>query len=140
MTTSDTRENTGNTRDRLIELITNMSLEKQRKLLELLDEWEILGKREHDRRSCLIAVDYSTKERFFRDFIQDISAGGVFIETRELFAAGQEIFLTFSIPNSDIPFRITGRVTRTDDDGVAVKFQDVTRYQEEILRNLLEKI
>ncbi len=108
--------------------------------MDLLNEWKMLGQREHDRRSCLIAVDYSTQERFFRDFIQDISAGGVFIETRELFTIGQEIYLTFSIPNSEIPFRITGKVTRATQEGIAVKFKNVSKYQEEILQTLLDKI
>lgn len=140
MATSEEQNQSMTITEQLIRLIRNMSEGKQKKLLDLLNEWKMLGQREHDRRSCLIAVDYSTQERFFRDFIQDISAGGVFIETRELFASGQEIHLTFSIPNSEIPFRITGKVTRTNENGIAVKFKKVSKYQEEILQTLLEKI
>ncbi len=140
MAASDEQNQSGTVAEQLIRIIQNMPEGKQRKLLDLLNEWKLQGQREHNRRSCLIAVDYSTQERFFRDFIQDISAGGIFIETRELFANGQEIHLTFSIPNSEIPFRITGKVTRATDDGIAVKFKNVSKYQEEILQSLVEKM
>lgn len=126
--------------DQLIGIIKNISEEKQLKLLDLLKQWDEKGKRDHQRKSCLIAVDYSSQDRFFRDFIQNISAGGVFIETREAFQAGQEIGMTFSIPNSQIPFRIAGEITRTSSKGVAVKFRKVTSYQEEILNSLVDKM
>ncbi len=126
--------------EQLVGIIKNISEDKQLKLLELLKQWNEQGNRDYGRKSCLIAVDYSSQDRFFRDFIQNISAGGVFIETREIFSAGQEIGLTFSIPNSQIPFRISGRITRTSSEGVAVKFLKVTGYQEEILNSLVDKM
>lgn len=126
--------------EQLVGIIKNISEDKQLKLLELLKQWNEQGNRDYNRKSCLIAVDYSSQDRFFRDFIQNISAGGVFIETRELFSPGQEIGLTFSIPNSQIPFRISGRITRTSSKGVAVKFLKVTGYQEEILNALVDKM
>jgi len=126
--------------EQLIGLIKNISEDKQIKLLEMLKQWDEQGNRGFDRKSCLIAVDYSSQDRFFRDFIQNIGAGGVFIETREDFTTGQEIGLTFSIPNSQIPFRISGEITRTSSRGVAVKFLKVTSYQEEILNALVDKM
>jgi Tfp pilus assembly protein PilZ len=126
--------------EQLVGIIKNISEDKQLKLLELLKQWNEQGNRDYNRKSCLIAVDYSSQDRFFRDFIQNISAGGVFIETREVFSAGQEIGLTFSIPHSQIPFRISGRIMRTSSKGVAVKFLKVTGYQEEILNALVDKM
>jgi uncharacterized protein (TIGR02266 family) len=126
--------------EQLVGIIKNISEDKQLKLLELLKQWNEKGNRDHNRKECLIAVDYSSQDRFFRDFIQNISAGGVFIETRETFKPGQAIGLTFSIPNSQIPFRISGQITRTSSEGVAVKFLKVTSYQEEIINALVEKM
>jgi len=126
--------------EQLIGRVVSLSEEAQRKLLDLLDEWNFLGKREYSRQSCLIAVDYSTKDRFFKDFIQDISAGGVFIETREPFTIGQQVALTFTIPNSQVPFRVSGEIARSTSDGIAVKFKQVTKYQEEILKSLIDKM
>jgi Tfp pilus assembly protein PilZ len=126
--------------DQLVGIIKSISKEKQLKLLELLKQWNENGERSHPRKPCLITVDYSSQDRFFRDFIQDISAGGIFIETRELFGEGADIGLTFSIPNSQIPFRITGEIVRTTSRGVAVKFKNVTTYQQEILNSLVKKM
>ncbi len=126
--------------DQLIGIIKNISEEKQIKLLDLIKQWNEQGERHYDRKSCLLAVDYSSQDRFFRDFIQNISAGGLFIETRELFSPGLEIGLTFSIPNSQIPFRVSGEITRTSSNGIAVRFLTITRYQEEILKSLVEKM
>jgi len=137
MSTSD---NESSVFDQLVGIIKNISKDRQIKLLELLQQWNENGERSHPRKPCLITVDYSSQDRFFRDFIQDISAGGIFIETRELFNEGLDIGLTFSIPNSQIPFRISGEIVRTTSRGVAVRFKNVTTYQQEILNSLVKKM
>ncbi|MFO7559046.1 MAG: PilZ domain-containing protein [Desulfobacterales bacterium] len=137
MSTSD---NETSVFDQLVGIIKSISREKQLRLLELLKQWNENGERTHPRKPCLITVDYSSQDRFFRDFIQNISAGGIFIETRELFGEGADIGLTFSIPNSQIPFRIEGEVVRATSRGVAVKFKNVTTYQREILTSLVKKM
>ena len=63
----------------------------------------------------------------------------MFIETKEPFANGQNIALTFSIPNSEIPFRISGEIVRTADNGIAVQFKPITEYQKEIIQSLIDK-
>jgi len=80
-------------------------------------------KRKHPRKPCSIIVDYATQDKAFRDYIRDISKGGVFIETTNFFSAGQEFIMTFSIPNQEKPFRFIGEVVRTDDRGVGVRFK-----------------
>lgn len=126
--------------DRLIDLIMNIPLHKQRQLLDWLNEWDLRGKRKHKRKTCLIAVDYSTPDRFYREFIHDISAGGLYIETSKLLERGQELSLTFSVPNSDLPMRLIGEIVRTDNSGIAVELKNVSKYQEEILSSLLKKM
>ncbi|MDM8551267.1 PilZ domain-containing protein [Desulfobacterales bacterium HSG2] len=80
-------------------------------------------KRKHSRKPCSIIVDYATQDRSFRDYIRDISKGGVFIETTNFFSAGQEFIMTFSIPNQEKPFRFVGEVVRINERGVGVKFK-----------------
>jgi Tfp pilus assembly protein PilZ len=71
----------------------------------------------------------------YRDFIQNFSNGGVFIETRENLAPGQPVSLTFSAPNSQNHFKIVGTILRSEEKGVAVKFQKkLSPYQEEIIK------
>jgi hypothetical protein len=124
-----------NLTDRLIGLIHNISEEKKAQLLELLLEWQKKEQRGDDRVPCLIPVDFSTQDRVYRDFIQNFSNGGVFIETRENLAPGQPVSLTFSAPNSQNHFKIVGTILRSEDKGVAVKFdKKLSPYQEEIIK------
>lgn len=122
--------------DRLIALIHNISEEKKEKLLELLLDWQKKEQRGDDRVPCLIPVDFSTQDRVYRDFIQNFSNGGVFIETRENLVPGEPVSLTFSAPNSQNHFKIVGTILRSENSGVAVKFdKKLSRYQEEIIKN-----
>jgi hypothetical protein len=121
--------------DRLIALIHNITDEKKEKLLELLLDWQKNEQRGDDRVPCLIPVDFSTQDRVYRDFIQNFSNGGVFIETRENLAPGEPVSLTFSAPNSQNHFKIVGTILRSENSGVAVKFEKkLSRYQEEIIK------
>ena len=126
--------------DRLIELIRNIPKNKQEQLLALLNKWDFSGKRKHTRKTCLIAVDYSTPDRFYREFIQNISAGGIYIETREPLSKGEDLSLTFSVPSSEAPIRLTGKIVRTDKSGIAVEFESISKYQEEIISSLLDEL
>lgn len=132
----DDQEMNLNITDRLIGLIHNISDEKKEQLLELLLDWQRQEQRGDERVPCLIPVDFSTQDRVYRDFIQNFSNGGVFIETRENLAPGQPVSLTFSAPNSQNHFKIVGTILRSEDKGVAVKFEKkLSRYQEEIIKN-----
>ncbi len=80
-------------------------------------------KRRHPRKPCSIVVDYASRDRAFRDYIRDISSGGVFIETSKEFSIGDEIMMTFSISSKQRPFKFTGQVVRITDNGIGVKFK-----------------
>lgn len=133
-------ENKQDVENQLINFIRNMPPGKQKELLALLNEWRVLGKRASERRQCLIAVDYASGERLFKDFIREISASGAFIETREMFLDGEDMALSFTMPNSPIPFRIAGTIARTTPEGIAVTFDKLSSYQQEILKSLVTKI
>lgn len=121
--------------ERLTNLVKNLTEEQQQQLLDLLIEWQQNEQRGDHRIPCLIAVDYSTQDRVYHDFIQDLSKGGVFIETREPFAEGQRLSMTFSVSNDQNHFKISGEIIRTDDQGIAVRFsKKLSPYQEEIIK------
>jgi Tfp pilus assembly protein PilZ len=72
-------------------------------------------------------VDYANQDQVFKGFIQDISAGGVFITPRTSFSVGEEITLTFSPPNYQEPVKIKGEIIRSDQLGIGVKFKTVKK-------------
>ena len=58
----------------------------------------------------------------FTDFIQDISHGGVFIQTNGNFYVDQKIAMTFSMPKSEKDITVSGKIVRVDSQGIGVKF------------------
>ena len=121
--------------ERLKSLIDNLTEEKKSLLLDLLLEWQQKEQRNDRRIPCLVAVDYYDQRKIYRDFIQDLSRGGVFIETKESFEQGQKISLTFTLPSSQTHFKATGEIVRTSPKGIGIRFSNkLSKYQEEIIR------
>jgi len=112
---------------RLMELISNISEDQQRPLLSQLEAYESGNRREHPRTPCVVPVDYATQDQIFKGFIQDISAGGLFIKPRSSFSVGEEITLTFSPPNYQEPIKIKGEIVRSNRLGIGVKFKTVNK-------------
>jgi len=140
MTTFEIQSNESSITARLIELIKNMPEDEQRALLKDLEEKPFEGRRKHARKPFLMAVDYSTQDHVYKDFIQDISTGGVFIQTHMPFSVGQEVSLTFPLPNYQKHIKIVGEVVRSTSQGVGVKFKMANQDQEAMITSLLESI
>lgn len=134
-TTARQRDN-NKTIVRLIRLIIDLPEEYQRNLLKELNDKNIEAirkpseeqrkrvenLRKHPRKMDLIAVDCSTHDSCFTNFIHDISDGGVYIKTNAPFYVGQEIQLDFSIPEAKNAISVSGEVVRVDPQGIGVKF------------------
>ncbi len=90
-------------------------------------------KRAYIRKPFFMSVDYSTQDRVYRDFIKDISTGGVFIETLRPLPVGQEISMAFSFPNLRQNFRISGNVVRMGPKGIGIAFIESNEKQKDSL-------
>lgn len=100
---------------------------KERVIKHRIDE-----RRKHPRNTCSIFVNHATRGRAFSpiyDAIQDISASGAFIQTKESFTAGQKVSLTFTLPNFGELINMGSEVVRQNAEGVAVKFTISSKYQ-----------
>ncbi len=87
-----------------------------------------------------MVVNYSVEDRFYTSHILDISAGGVFIETRIPFTAGQEVSLTFPLPDYQKYIKINGEVVRVTPHGIGVKFKMVNQDQGAMIKSLLQRL
>jgi Tfp pilus assembly protein PilZ len=123
---------------RLIELILKMTDEEQQNLLIELEEKLSVRKRKHDRKSYFSVVDYNALEAAHTGFIENISAGGVFIGTSKSFPVGEEISMAFPLPVSQEHVRMEGEVVRANAEGIGVKFKAVDHEQEGMIRRLVE--
>lgn len=87
-------------------------------------------KRDSERTACFIPVDYSAQDRIHKDFIQNISSSGVFIESRKIMEVGARILMTFDWLKNH-PVKSKGTIVRSSKLGFGVKFDSpVTLYSE----------
>ena len=126
--------------DQLIEKIKRMTMEKQVQLLKELEEGSNRQLRQHDRKTFFMIVDYIVEDRYYRDFIQDMSPTGVFIKTSKTFSLGRKILMTFMSPDNQKPFKINGEVVRVTPDGIGVKFIIESQVQEAVIKSLVQMI
>jgi Tfp pilus assembly protein PilZ len=111
-----------------------------RQLLKYLYEEQIPEKRKYDRKDFLRIIDYTVGDRYYRDFIQDMSNSGVFIKTSQTFSEGQMILMTFMSPYNQQPFKINGEIIRVHTDGIGVKFKIESQVQESVLKSYVNMI
>jgi hypothetical protein len=109
---------------RLFQLITGMSDDERRTLLKLLENGLLKGKcrREFFRKPFCLQVAYAMGDRTYRNYIKDISLGGVFIFTRNAFQAGQQINILFGNGDSTRPVKMLGKIARATTEGIGVQF------------------
>jgi len=113
---------------RLTGIISDMSETEKRELLERLEKWEqakLKDARQHLRRQTSIYAVFSGQDCYFRDYIKDISSGGLFIETDTALFMNQELVITFFLPDVQAPIKIKGKVVRTDAEGFGIKFDEL---------------
>ena len=124
----------------ILEKINGISEEKMRQLLKYLDEEQIPEQRKYDRKDFIRIIDYTVGDRYYRDFIQDMSNSGVFIKTSQTFSEGQMILMTFMSPDNQQPFKINGEIVRVMPNGIGVKFKTESQVQESVLKSYVNMI
>ena len=96
--------------------------------------------RQGSRKPCVIRVDFSTEGHSAQELISDISIGGAFIKTEQPLVMGQQVDLSFSVPNFEKSFDLSGQVVRCDDQGIGVKFNSLTDKQQELMMSFIESM
>ncbi len=120
-----------------VEFITDMCKETERTDLKTSGKTVSEGKRKDRRQTLLTVVDYTMQGNAYRDFIHNISTGGVFIETSMSFSVGQELSLTFTLPSYRKHVKITGEIVRISPQGIGVRFKTAKQREEAELQNEL---
>jgi hypothetical protein len=90
-------------------------------------------RRRHVRKPCFIAADFAIQDRVFRDFIRNISRGGLFIEIKQPMRNEAETTVVFSLPSQAERFKLAGHVAWTSWRGIGIKF-DTSEYLEAMMR------
>src|SRR6476660_1752878 len=89
--------------------------------------------RKSERLQHELLVAYRTVDGFISDWAVNISRGGIFINTRNPLTVGTTVRLIISLPDTQFPFDLTGRVARVNEfdnpsnqvPGMGIEFVDV---------------
>ena len=137
----------GNLAPTLYRLIGKMTEYQQSALLKKLQENPLqsvsleeteIALRGHNRKSCMLGADYKVEGHKYEGFMLDISPAGAFIETGEPFTAGQQIELSFSLPNNPKQLKVIGGILWKGMLGIGVKFDDIAADQAELIKAFME--
>ncbi|MCG8422748.1 MAG: response regulator [Proteobacteria bacterium] len=84
-------------------------------------------RRQHERSPVTLVVDYDGADDLVIDYTENLSCGGVFLNTTRQFAVGTQVHLVLSFPGLLKPINITGTVRWTrnhsgGERGVGVEF------------------
>ncbi|MCP4721147.1 MAG: hypothetical protein GY860_16960 [Desulfobacteraceae bacterium] len=76
-------------------------------------------------------------DRILQSDTRDISAGGVFVNTNAVLEPGSTARVVFSIHGQGRPFKLTSKVVRTEQEGVAIQFDKMTSFSRQVLAEVL---
>jgi len=105
-----------------------------------------LERRRSNRVGLLVRVDYKTVDELFSEFARNINEGGLFIETETPPAIGSEVALQFSIPGSDQPLQVIGRVVRAspgdrgEPPGMGIEFENLDNQSQDLIDELVRNL
>ncbi len=107
----------------------------------------IFEKRELKRTNAKLEISLSGPHNFFNGFTEDISHGGVFVATHQLFPIGTEMLLTLLIDGKEIEIVadvvwVRGYSAYSSGDmnpGIGLKFRDLSEENQEIINKFIKK-
>ena len=105
-------------------------------------------KRKEKRYGVLVKVDYRDIDKFFTDFAENLSKGGMFIATSRPLPVGSFIFLEFSLPDRSLVVKTKGEVvwvrktpgSPKEKRGMGVKFEDLSKEDKEKIDKLIQRL
>ena len=80
------------------------------------------GSRKHPRKAFVIPIKYHIGGRTYEAVSENVSSGGVFIRTKEPVAVGQLVKVDIPIRKKGTITKLTGKVTRSNQQGFGVEF------------------
>lgn len=111
---------------RLMELILAMNDEQRLDLLDKLEEMPVedlsLGDRNDVRKDFQKDISFSVQDRQYKAICRDISNGGIFIQTNEVFSVGQTVILNIPFSDGSREIKVPAEIVRVSNHGIGLKF------------------
>jgi len=123
MTSSAEKAAACGTTCRMVKLMKKLSIDEQRTLARLLNDWEQRDQRLHPRIPCSIATEYHAFNHVHKGRIKNISLGGAYIDSTQKFPLNLKIDQSFFFPNFEIPIQFKSQIVWAGPSGFGVQFE-----------------
>jgi len=123
--------------DEIIKRVRNLKSEQQEEILAILKTLQSGKQRDYPRLDTNVDIDVVIGDRVIQTDAKDISAGGIYINTSGKFEANKNVRVVFTIPGSDKPFKLEGMIVRVEQNGIAIKFSNITPYFKKMLDDII---
>ena len=111
---------------RLMERILAMNDEQRLDLLSKLEELPSedlsVGDRDDVRKDFEKNISFSVQDRSYKAISKDISNGGLFIQTNEVFTLGQTVMLNIPFSDGSREIKVPAEIVRVSNQGIGVRF------------------
>jgi len=81
-----------------------------------------LGDRDDIRRRYDQTITFSTQNRQYSALCKDISNGGIFVQTSEIFRLGQLVTLDIPFSQGKESIKVPAEIVRVNPDGIGLRF------------------
>ena len=127
---------------KIIGEITSLALqlpeEQKSQLLALISKWKKNARRAQ-REKYTELLNFSTKNGTHYGHAKDISATGVFIESKGKFKMGERVQLILAFISALNPVKLEGTVVRITAEGIGVRFDNHSQSQIKHLDSIISK-
>ena len=79
-------------------------------------------RRQADRHACRHEVGYAIQDASYIDYIEDINAWGVFIQSEQQVPVGKSILMTIPLLSNETSIKVVGQVVWSGPEGMGVRF------------------
>lgn len=79
-------------------------------------------RRQADRHVCRHEVGYAIQDASYIDYIEDINAWGVFIQSEQRIPVGESILMTIPLLSNETSIKVVGQVVWSGPEGMGVRF------------------
>jgi serine/threonine protein phosphatase PrpC len=87
-----------------------------------------------------LLVEYDTDEASYSTYVHNLRVDGIFLETSEPFAEGEELLLNLTDRASETTVMVSGIVMGRMPNGIDIRFQNLTAHQLETLKALVARL
>ena len=94
---------------RLLEIILSMSEQQQEAILKQAEALVKGDRRNCDRKSCNLSVNFATSDRMHKGYIKNISRRGVFISAGAPVIIGEDVLMVFKVSKDAESVKFKGR-------------------------------